>query len=122
MARGATHISVQAGVWEILNRISHGVRLASSGNLVEPGYLVFFAVSCSTLLGITDLLTRLELDAILAHELCHIRRHDNLAAAAHKLVDRSSGFILLSGGWAVACLKNANAPATKPSLNSVHRP
>ena len=36
--------------------------------------------------GILDRLSRSEIDAILTHELCHWRRHDNLLAALHMLV------------------------------------
>lgn len=37
--------------------------------------------------GITDCLTAPQLDAIVAHELCHVRRRDNLAAAVHMFVE-----------------------------------
>jgi len=37
--------------------------------------------------GICDRLDDPQLDAILAHELCHIRRHDNLAAVLHLIVE-----------------------------------
>jgi bla regulator protein BlaR1 len=37
--------------------------------------------------GITDQLTPPQLEAILAHELCHVRRRDNLAAAIHMAVE-----------------------------------
>jgi uncharacterized protein (TIGR03435 family) len=37
--------------------------------------------------GIADCLDNAELEAILAHELCHMRRRDNLAAAVHMVVE-----------------------------------
>jgi uncharacterized protein (TIGR03435 family) len=37
--------------------------------------------------GIGDLLAGPQLEAIIVHELCHIRRRDNLAAAIHMLVE-----------------------------------
>jgi hypothetical protein len=37
--------------------------------------------------GIQARLSRQEMDAILAHELCHLRRRDNLTAAIHMLVE-----------------------------------
>ena len=86
MAGRATHF--YAGrPWEMLNAMGHGVRLACSNNLVEPG--VFGIVRPILLLPacITDLLTDAQLNAILAHELCHVRSRDNLAAATHKLVE-----------------------------------
>jgi len=33
-----------------------------------------------------------EMDAIFAHELCHLRRRDNLTAAIHMLVEASFWF------------------------------
>ena len=37
--------------------------------------------------GITDRLTPAQLNAVLAHEMCHVRRRDNLTAAIHMLVE-----------------------------------
>jgi uncharacterized protein (TIGR03435 family) len=37
--------------------------------------------------GITEKLTTGEFDAVLAHESCHARRHDNLTAAVHSVVE-----------------------------------
>jgi hypothetical protein len=37
--------------------------------------------------GISDRLTDPQLESIIAHELCHVRRRDNLAAAVHMLVE-----------------------------------
>jgi uncharacterized protein (TIGR03435 family) len=80
-------------------RIRASVRTASSMNLPigcpvksspafeEPG--VFGIVRPVLLLpdGILDCLAPLEMDAILAHELCHIRRRDNLVTAMHMAVE-----------------------------------
>jgi bla regulator protein blaR1 len=54
---------------------------------MEPGV---FGIRRPVLLlpeGIADRLTPAQLDSILAHELCHVRRRDNLAAAVHMLVE-----------------------------------
>ncbi len=54
---------------------------------MEPGV---FGIFRSVLLlpeGIAERLTPAQLRAILAHELCHVRRRDNLWAAAHMLVE-----------------------------------
>jgi len=54
---------------------------------LEPG---IFGILSPTLLmpaGITNNLAPAQLDAILAHELCHWRRRDNLTAAMHMLVE-----------------------------------
>ena len=54
---------------------------------VEPG--VFGIISPTLLVpaGITSQLAPAQLDAVLAHELCHWRRGDNLTAAIHMLVE-----------------------------------
>jgi uncharacterized protein (TIGR03435 family) len=64
-----------------------GVRVMSSPALLEPG--VFGILHPVLLLpkGIERRLTPEQLQAILAHELCHIRRRDNLAAAVQMAVE-----------------------------------
>ena len=37
--------------------------------------------------GIVDCFTAREMEAIVAHELCHVRRRDNLVAAIHMAVE-----------------------------------
>jgi bla regulator protein BlaR1 len=37
--------------------------------------------------GMREHLTQAEFDAIVAHEICHLRRRDNLTAALHMLVE-----------------------------------
>jgi bla regulator protein BlaR1 len=59
----------------------------SSAARLEPGV---FGISEPVLLlpeGITDRLTPAQLEAILAHEMCHVRRRDNLTAAIHMVVE-----------------------------------
>jgi len=59
----------------------------SSTEFIEPGV---FGIRRPVVLwpeGITNHLTAAELEAILRHELCHIRRRDNLAAALHMVVE-----------------------------------
>ena len=61
------------------------VRLSSAR--LEPGV---FGVRKSVLLlpqGIAERLTADQMDAVLAHELCHVRRRDNLTAAIHMVVE-----------------------------------
>ncbi len=68
-------------------RLLIGIEIMSSSEFIEPGV---FGVWRPILLlpdGITDHLTPAELDAVLAHELCHILRRDNLAAAVHMSVE-----------------------------------
>lgn len=59
----------------------------SSSALMEPGV---FGVRHPVLLlpeGIVDRLTPAQLNAVLAHEMCHVRRRDNLTAAIHMAVE-----------------------------------
>jgi uncharacterized protein (TIGR03435 family) len=68
-------------------RLLIGIEVKSSPEFIEPGV---FGVWRPILLlpgGIAGHLAPAELDAILAHELCHIRRRDNLAAALHMTVE-----------------------------------
>jgi bla regulator protein BlaR1 len=68
-----------------IDRIS--IRVMSSPALLEP--CVFGILRPVLLLprGIKDRLTPDQLKAILLHELCHVRRRDNLAAALHMVVE-----------------------------------
>ncbi len=66
--------------------------MLSSQSLLEPG--VFGIVRPVLLLpaGITNRLTASQLEAIVAHEMCHVRRRDNLTAAFHMLVEAALWF------------------------------
>jgi beta-lactamase regulating signal transducer with metallopeptidase domain len=63
------------------------IKVMCSPARLEPGV---FGVRKPVLLlpeGITDRLTPLQLEAVLAHELCHLRRRDNLTGAVHMMVE-----------------------------------
>ncbi len=63
-----------------------GVPVRSTAGLMEPGV---FGIRRPVMLVPEELLTRAsaqEMEAIFAHELCHVRRRDNLTAAIHTLV------------------------------------
>jgi bla regulator protein BlaR1 len=63
------------------------VPVLSSSTRLEPG---IFGIRAPVLLlpkGITDHLTPPQLAAIVAHEMCHVRRRDNLTAAIHMIVE-----------------------------------
>ena len=64
-----------------------GVKVMSSPAFPEPG--VFGLLHAVLLLpeGIIGQLTAPQLESVLAHELCHIRRRDNLATAMHMVVE-----------------------------------
>jgi bla regulator protein blaR1 len=68
-------------------RLDIPIQAMSTPARLEPG---IFGIRKPVLLlpeGITDRLTPAQLDAIVAHELCHYRRRDNLAAAVHMAVE-----------------------------------
>jgi beta-lactamase regulating signal transducer with metallopeptidase domain len=54
---------------------------------VEPGVVGFFRPILLLPAGMAEQLRPEQLQAIVAHEMCHIRRHDNLAALCHMLVE-----------------------------------
>lgn len=67
--------------------LSIGIKAMSSAAIVEPGV---FGVRRPVLLlpeGITSHLTPPQLQAVVAHELCHVQRRDNLTAVLHMAVE-----------------------------------
>ena len=64
-----------------------GVNLVTSPHSLEPGVFGIFRPVLVLPAGIAGRLGGRQLDAIVAHELCHVRRRDNLAAAVHMLVE-----------------------------------
>jgi beta-lactamase regulating signal transducer with metallopeptidase domain len=63
------------------------VRLVTSHSAVEPGIFGIFRPVLLLPFGITHHLTDEQLRAILSHELCHVRRRDNLTAALHMVIE-----------------------------------
>jgi uncharacterized protein (TIGR03435 family) len=63
------------------------VALKVSETALEPGVLGIFRPVLLLPKGISDHLSDAQLEAILTHELCHVRRHDNLAASLHMWVE-----------------------------------
>ena len=61
--------------------------VVSSTAKLEPGVFGIFRPVLWLPAGIGDRLDDAEMEAILAHELCHVRRRDNLLAAIHMLVE-----------------------------------
>jgi uncharacterized protein (TIGR03435 family) len=77
-------------VWRIIDisdRIRKRIRLVSSPFSMEPGVFGVFRPILLLPQGIVDRLTDSELEAIIAHEIAHVRRHDNLFAVIHMLVE-----------------------------------
>ncbi len=76
IARGASPLPFKAPV-----------PVLCSPTLLEPGVFGIFRPVLLLPAGITEHLSPTHLESILAHELCHVRRHDNLAAAIHMFVE-----------------------------------
>lgn len=80
------------GLREVLRTASSldlpiGMKAMTSHAFAEPGV---FGVRRPVLLlpaGITNCLTPSQMTAIVTHELCHVRRHDNLTSAIHMCVE-----------------------------------
>jgi len=62
-----------------------GVRATTA--LLEPGLVGIIRPVILVPESLVQRLSQAETDAILAHELCHLRRRDNLQAAVHMLVE-----------------------------------
>jgi uncharacterized protein (TIGR03435 family) len=67
--------------------IAAAVDVRSSSAMLEPGVVGILHPIVLLPEGITERLTSSELSAVLAHELCHVRRRDNLFAALHMAVE-----------------------------------
>jgi bla regulator protein blaR1 len=68
-------------------KLSAAVEVRSSPGLLEPGVVGLWRPILLLPAGIVERLTPRQLEAVLAHELCHIRRRDNLSAAIHMIVE-----------------------------------
>ena len=67
--------------------ISETVEIRASPYLLEPGVVGIARPVILLPEGIAEQLMPSELETVLAHELCHIRRRDNLFAAIHMIVE-----------------------------------
>jgi len=63
------------------------IKLVVSESALEPGIVGIFRPIMLLPAGISDRLTDAQMEAIITHELCHVRRRDNLTAAFHMLVE-----------------------------------
>ncbi|HEV1286937.1 MAG TPA: M56 family metallopeptidase, partial [Bryobacteraceae bacterium] len=66
---------------------SAGIEARLSRGQLEPGVFGIWRPVLLLPAGIMERLTADQLDAIVAHELCHVRRRDNLAASIHMVVE-----------------------------------
>ncbi len=67
--------------------IPAAVEIRVSPGLLEPGVVGLLRPILLLPAGITNRLTPRQLEAVLAHELCHVRRRDNLFASIHMVVE-----------------------------------
>ena len=78
---------------EALQRVQHTsgirkqIRMLLSKTMLEPGIFGMLSPVLVWPKGISERLENAHLEAILAHELWHVRRRDNLAAAMHMMVE-----------------------------------
>lgn len=91
-ATGAVQPTESGREFDALRRLQKhaatpSIRLLLSKSTLEPGILGIFRPTLLLPSGISERLNDPELEAILAHELCHARRRDNLDAAVHMLVE-----------------------------------
>src|ERR1700721_2242174 len=70
----------------------------SSSSLLEPGVFGIFRPVLMLPEGIFARLTREQLDAVIGHEMCHVRRRDNMTFAIHMVVETLFCFNPLVGG------------------------
>ena len=63
------------------------MQVRSSPGLLEPGVVGLFHPILLLPTGIAERLQPPQLKAVLAHELCHARRRDNLTSAVHMIVE-----------------------------------
>jgi len=90
--RGAVAVS-QGPEVDALRRLEQiaGVRtpilFLLSRDSLEPGIFGIVRPALVWPAGISEHLTDAHLEAIIAHEVCHVRRRDNLAAAMHMVVE-----------------------------------
>jgi bla regulator protein blaR1 len=63
------------------------LRVLTTSSAVEPGIVGVVRPVLLLPKGLLERLTPAQVDAVFTHELCHVRRRDNLAAALHMMVE-----------------------------------
>jgi len=71
---------------------SRPITVYRSRSGIEPGVVGIVRAALVLPVGLEQRLSASQLEAVLAHELCHIRRRDNLTAAVHMLVEAAFWF------------------------------
>jgi bla regulator protein blaR1 len=83
--RRAVHMSAAVDIPYLV--LPPHVQVRATPGLMEPGVVGFWRPTILLPAGIEEHLTPAQLEAVLAHELCHVRRRDNLTAALHMVVE-----------------------------------
>jgi uncharacterized protein (TIGR03435 family) len=73
--------------WQATTNVPRSIRIRTAPTLLEPGIVGLWKPVILLPAGIEGYLTARQLEAVLAHEVCHARRRDNLTAAVHMLVE-----------------------------------
>ena len=93
----ATRVRVSRRLWGIVLtarrvvlidvQVPKRLQVGLAEGLLEPGVLGWMRPVLLLPADIEEHLTRPQIEAIVAHELCHVRRFDNLTAGIHMLVE-----------------------------------
>lgn len=75
------------GFLAVVTRWGWQWRRARRAAALEPGVFGIFRPQLRLPAGIEDHLSPEQLRTVIAHEMCHVRRHDNLFAAIHMVVE-----------------------------------
>jgi beta-lactamase regulating signal transducer with metallopeptidase domain len=85
MLRGAADLPITAPI-----------PVKSASGAIEPGLIGILQPVLLLPEGLSERLSEQELQAVVAHELCHMRRRDNLTAAVHMIVEALFWFFPLT--------------------------
>ena len=73
--------------WAASTNVPADIRIRTATTLTEPGVVGLWKPVILLPARIETYLTTRQLTAVLAHEICHVRRRDNLTAAVHMVVE-----------------------------------
>ena len=83
--RAAVRVSTPLQLPELT--VPAGIDLRSAAGLLEPGVVGWQQPVLLMPAGIEQHLTPAQLETVVTHEICHVRRQDNFTAAIHMLVE-----------------------------------
>jgi hypothetical protein len=97
IAIAAARVRVSRRLWDIVATarrvvlidvpVPKRLQVGLAEGLLEPGVIGWMRPVLLLPADIEDHLTRPQIEAIVAHELCHVRRFDNMTAAMHMAVE-----------------------------------